>query len=366
MKTVVGLMDTYGLATDSVRDLQNNGFNRKSISLLAASSFAGEMREGQGKQAPGGFALGLKRIDISGIGSVIAAGPIISLLPDSGIVGALEQKGVPSEHANYYAEGMRRGGTLCIIETDDDNAGRAADILSDHGAIDIEERSNQWKKTGWKIFDEKAAAYTSEQREREAVLPVMEEDVKIGKREVPKGRVRVHSYVIEKPVEEKVSLREEHAKVERRPVDRPVKAGEEAFRETTFEIEESAEEPVVSKEARVKEEVVVGKEASERKETISETARRTDVDVDQEADFQSHFQSNYASLGHSYDMYGSAYRYGTSLSQDKRYLNKDWPQIENNARIDWEKTNPGTWDRMKGAIRYGFDRMRGKPSRKAA
>jgi uncharacterized protein (TIGR02271 family) len=84
-------------------------------------------------------------------------------------------------------------------------------------------------------------------------------------------------------VEERVALREEHVNVERRPVDRPVAAGDDdAFRERTVEATESAEEAVVSKEARVTEEVVVRKQAEERTETVSDTVRRTEVEVEDE------------------------------------------------------------------------------------
>jgi uncharacterized protein (TIGR02271 family) len=88
--------------------------------------------------------------------------------------------------------------------------------------------------------------------------------------------------VVETPVEERVALREEHVNVERRPVDRPVAAGDDAFRERTIEATESAEKAVVSKEARVTEEVVVRKQAEERTETVSDTVRRTEVEVEDE------------------------------------------------------------------------------------
>jgi stress response protein YsnF len=74
-------------------------------------------------------------------------------------------------------------------------------------------------------------------------------------------------------------LREERVHVERHPVDRPVEAGDDAFREGTLEIKERGEEAVVSKTARVVEEVVVGKQVEEHTETINDTVRRTDVDV---------------------------------------------------------------------------------------
>ena len=114
-------------------------------------------------------------------------------------------------------------------------------------------------------------------------IPVVEERLRVGKRETTHGRVRIRSYVVETPVQEQVTLREERVHVERRPVDRPVGAADNAqFRERTIEATETGEEAVVSKEARVKEEVVVRKEAEERTQTVSDTVRRTEVKVEDE------------------------------------------------------------------------------------
>jgi len=114
----------------------------------------------------------------------------------------------------------------------------------------------------------------------EATLPVVEEQIQVGKREVERGGVRVQTRVEEKPVEAQVSLREEHARVERRPVDRPASEADLAAHAGTIEVTEKTEVPVVAKEARVVEEVVVGKQATERTETIRDTVRRTDVEVE--------------------------------------------------------------------------------------
>jgi stress response protein YsnF len=96
--------------------------------------------------------------------------------------------------------------------------------------------------------------------------------------------VRVRSYVVEQPVEEQVNLRDEHVNVERRPVDRPLTGADRdrAFQERTIEAEEKSEEAVVNKEARVKEELVVNKDVNQRTETVSDTVRRTEVDVQDE------------------------------------------------------------------------------------
>jgi uncharacterized protein (TIGR02271 family) len=118
------------------------------------------------------------------------------------------------------------------------------------------------------------------------VIPVAEEELHVGKREVSHGRVRIRSHVIERPVEEQVSLREERVQVERRPVEGSMHAGtiggDNLFQERTLEVEERGEEAVVSKEARVVEEVVVRKEADQRTQTVSDTVRKTEVEVEDE------------------------------------------------------------------------------------
>ena len=96
------------------------------------------------------------------------------------------------------------------------------------------------------------------------------------------GRVRVRSYVVETPVTEDVHLREENVRIERRPVDRPLRGDDRVFQDRTVEVEERAEQAVVAKNARVREEVVINKEVGERTETVSVTVRRTEVEVEDE------------------------------------------------------------------------------------
>jgi len=117
-------------------------------------------------------------------------------------------------------------------------------------------------------------------REGEQVIPIAEEQLNVGKREVGGGRVRVRSYVVERPVEEQVSLRREHVDVQRRPVDRAIGAGEDAFKDRTVEMNERSEQPVVSKDARIREEVVMRKDVGSENRTVSDTVRRTEVEVD--------------------------------------------------------------------------------------
>ena len=119
--------------------------------------------------------------------------------------------------------------------------------------------------------------------DKEVTIPVVEEEITIGTREVERGHVRIYSRVTEQPVEESVRLREEKVTVERRPVDRPAtEADFAAAGKDVIEMTETAEEPVVTKRARVVEEVVVQKDVTEHTETVRGTERHTDVDVQRE------------------------------------------------------------------------------------
>jgi uncharacterized protein (TIGR02271 family) len=116
--------------------------------------------------------------------------------------------------------------------------------------------------------------------ENREVIPVMEENLEVSKRQVERGGARIRSRVIEKPVEANIRLREEHVVVNRRPVNRDVTDADiNNLQQGDIEITERAEVPVVNKQARVVEEIEVGKTVEEHEETIRDTVRRTDVDV---------------------------------------------------------------------------------------
>ena len=109
-------------------------------------------------------------------------------------------------------------------------------------------------------------------------IPVIEEELQVGKREVEKGGIRLRTRIVENEVKENVNLREEKIHIERTPVDRPANVSD--LREEQVEFTERAEVPVVSKEARVVEEISLNKEVTEKEETIQDTVRHTKVDVD--------------------------------------------------------------------------------------
>lgn len=112
-------------------------------------------------------------------------------------------------------------------------------------------------------------------------IPVIEEKMEVGKREVETGGVRLKSRVVQENVQENVNLRSEHVRVEETPVNRPATAADlETFKEGTIEMKEYAEVPVVSKEAFVTGEVSLEKEVEERDETVKGTVRKTEVETE--------------------------------------------------------------------------------------
>lgn len=109
-------------------------------------------------------------------------------------------------------------------------------------------------------------------------LPVIEEHLEVGKKKIETGRTSISSRIVERKVESFIDLKKEHVEIERTPVNRPLTAEDgEAFKEHSFEIIEHAEVPVVTKEARVVEEITIRKDVEEHKEIIHETLRNTEV-----------------------------------------------------------------------------------------
>ncbi|BBU31361.1 hypothetical protein BTHE68_50950 [Burkholderia sp. THE68] len=184
------------------------------------------------------------------------------------------------EEVGHYQEAVRRGGALLTVTVvDEAHVEMVRSTMHEAGAVDVDERAAQWKSNGYTGFDATAKAYTPDEvtADRKA-FAVTRESLDVGKREVETGGVRVYSRSTETPVSESVNLREAHATIERRSVDRVATAAD--LKEGSVEIRETAEHAVVAKTAHVIEEVVVGREATEHTETINETLRGTDVEVE--------------------------------------------------------------------------------------
>jgi uncharacterized protein (TIGR02271 family) len=212
---------------------------------------------------------------------------------DKGFWASLADFFLPNDDRYTYAEAMNRGSIMVSATVDSIHRDQAEDVLEKHRTVNIDEREKSWRREGWRGYPASSAVAggskaASTQRpgsptpNEGGVIPVIEERLNVGKRQVSDGRVKIRSYVVETPVREQVSLRTESVRIDRRPVDRPVARGEDAFRDRTVEAQANSEEAVVSKTARVTGEVVVKKEAGQRTETVADTVRSTKVDVEGE------------------------------------------------------------------------------------
>lgn len=261
--TVVGFFDTYEAAEKVVRELTAGGFRQEDVQI-------------QSGDAPGGAR--------TGFGARV-----------SNFFGSLFGDDLSEAERGHYAEAVRRGNVVVAVRAEDGAADRATEVMERNGAVDIDERVASYRERGYTGFDANAQPYTAEEAERERnfyrsargerggeALPVVEEELRVGKRAVERGGVRIVRRVREQPVEETINLREERVNVERRPVDRPIEEADlAAFREGAIEVTEMGEEVVVDKRARVVEEVVVNKEVTEHAETVRDTIRRSDVEVEE-------------------------------------------------------------------------------------
>lgn len=259
--TITAFFDSRAEADRAIERLVNAGLPRSSIQLVVGAS---------------GDAASAARTE------------------ETGFWAALENFFFPDDDRSTYAEGLRRGGYLVTLTRyPHEMHDTALNILDDEGSIDLDERTRAWESEGWSQtgsitppaptrIDNDMTTDQSAQfgAERDEVIPVVEEELRVGKRDINNGRVRVRSYVTETPVRENLSLRDENVQITRRSVDRPVTAADEAFVDRTIEAEEHREEAVVSKEARVVEEIGLRKTSEQREETISDLVRKTEVEIE--------------------------------------------------------------------------------------
>jgi uncharacterized protein (TIGR02271 family) len=318
-KTIVALYDNAAPVERVLAELDDAGIPRSSFQVVGGSSLDSSSTSSAAERAFGS--------DFGVAGSRVSS---------------LTNLGVPESDAQIYAEGVRRGGVLLVGRVDESKCGRALDIIERYDPVDPELHGQRLRESGWTGYDETAADYdetqATEERSRYATglsaaatgmrdvnagrtgddtrigddttltggttrmdedaarigdenarvgavgreehIPIAEERIEVGKRAVEHGGVRVRARVVEMPVEEIVRLRQEHVTVERREVSPDRAATEADFQDRTIEVTETDEVPVVSKSARVTGEVVVRKDVEERSETVSDTVRRTEVDVD--------------------------------------------------------------------------------------
>jgi len=253
--TVVGLFKDRSEAQAAMKDLMISGFIKEDIDL-SNRKFAGNTNAGENYSTDND---NLDRI----------ANFFNSLFGDD------------ETTARNYTNAASDADAILTVQADSDERARVAQQIFDrHGSMDVDENEARFSQ------QRTAAAGTKQTNAAAAntktTIPVVEEKLNVGKQQIETGGARIRSRIVEKPVEANVRLREEHVVVNRRPVDREISDADlKSFKPGEMEITEHAEVPVVGKQARVVEEVEVGKNVTERNETVRDTVRSTDVDVNE-------------------------------------------------------------------------------------
>jgi uncharacterized membrane protein len=170
------LYDSYEHAKSAVRDLEAAGVPGADISIISknADGKVSETTDGTSGAAKGatvgtmlgggaGLLAGLGMLAIPGIGPVVAAGWLASTalgaavgMASGGAIGALTDLGVSDEHANVYAESLRRGGTLIAVRTDAIPSPSIAAIMDRYGPVNPDTRATQYRSEGWNKFEDSA------------------------------------------------------------------------------------------------------------------------------------------------------------------------------------------------------------------
>ena len=191
--------------------------------------------------------------------------------------------GEPDHDVDVYQRSLASGSTVVTVQVAEAHAEAVLDILNSHRPIDIDERAATYglsqDTTASPLHANPPARATTARPDGAETIQLSEEQLSVGKRVVNRGTTRVRRFVVETPVEEQVSLRDETVTVERRPVTGREAVVNPDFTERTIEVQALGEEAVVGKSAHVVEEVAIGKKASDRVETVRDTVRREDVEI---------------------------------------------------------------------------------------
>ena len=255
--TVIGLFNTTDQAKTAYQQLLNNGFVGTDIDMSARTMAAANNDNNNNSNA--------NQDTGDKIGNFFS-----SLFDDK-------------NEAHHYSNAVQNGKSLVTVQAKSETeADKAARLLDQYGALDIDQ--NEINDGQNKHNTTNATTNTNTKNTNANAgdsVKVMEEKLQVGKRVEQTGGARLRSRIVQRPVEAKLRLREEHVNVERTPVDRKATDADlKNFKEGTVTMKEHAEVPVVSKEARVVEEVSLNKEVNQTDKTIRDTVRKTEVEVE--------------------------------------------------------------------------------------
>ena len=255
-KTVVGLFGTMAQANQVKQALLTEGYNSDEVKVLSSD---------QETNLSGSATANDKNYTDIGSGGGTGIGEKVSNFFRS-------LSGGDDEVHEHYATGVNRGGALVAVTVPEGETEDVAALLQQHGAKDIEGNNGQVTSNSARTGAVGSAG--------DVAIPVVEESLVVGKREVQRGGVRVYSHVVETPVSQQVTLHEEQINVERRPVARAATAADFASGPNVIELTATGEEAVVGKASRVVEEVRLGKQGTDHTETVHDTVRKTEVELE--------------------------------------------------------------------------------------
>lgn len=425
MRTVVGMYDQFEEAQNAVQALNEAGFDRNMINLIArdvTGEYSRELDRNSNESASGtatgagigavlgglgGLLVGLGALAIPGIGPVIAAGPILTTLAGAGVgavagglIGALVDMGIPEEHAQFYAEGVRRGGSLVVIRTTDDQAEKARQVLNRYHPVDIEERSQAWQEkpqrgvgenvtsTPVSNFNRGTVPVTGSSSEHEDVRDTGDFDRKEDKDLNPDWNPYGRQTWDRKPLDPD----EEHHTSPTNETDTgwqpmgmagagsgtdmpehqshgtniPVTGGAERRRDDNLSGEfssgdwNSTDDDLPTDRINPNPNIpVTGGYREPQGMGISSPDLEEWNSFDRE--FMDDYSQRYGSRGMNYEDMRPAYRYGYDLAYNRQYMDYDWNRLEPYARQDWERGGfSGAWEDVKDAVRNAWDKVKNK------
>lgn len=388
---MVGLFDTFGEAQRAVEDLLRYGMRREDISLLARDEHGDTSREhaigatgaaeGVGAGAVGGslaggalgLLIGTGLLVIPGIGPVLAAGPLAAAIGSAtaavgvtalgagigaaagGLMGSLIGAGISEEDAQTYVEGVRRGGTLVSVGIADHERDDVRQILVRNSVVDIESRAAEWRSAGWEAAGSRAIGDdTSIPRGERVKGP---EGFEMGDDQLFDSNPAQFSAFATRggPA----------VRVEGRPAGgAPVGQLSTDRGARIYDKEDSRAQLDTALAGHPEAMPVHGDFAHDQRqepapvEPDSACGQRGYEAHD--ADFMAHYEALTGSGGQPYDYYRLGYQFGYEMANDAGYRHESWAMAEGDARQRWEREARGSWEGFKQAIRYGWEKARGR------
>ena len=186
----------------------------------------------------------------------------------------------PDHDTSVYDNSIESGSTVVTVQVPELDYARVSAILEKHNPIDLDERTARYGESDTANARTMTGSGMKKSADDGGTIQLADETLSVGKRAVSGGTTRIRRYVVETPVQEQVNLRSEKVTIERRPVTDGRTVDNADFTDKTIEMTETSEEVVVAKTARVKEEVRLRKESTDRVETVNDTVRRDEVKVE--------------------------------------------------------------------------------------